>query len=357
VGDIALLKIETKNEEAPALMIAPESEVTVGEQVVSVGYPASVDYVTDPTFDPSFKDGSVSSIKTISKGLLTVYELSTAMSGGMSGGPTVDTAGQVVGVNSFGPAGEPQAFNFVRPSSIVSEVLGDKDVGNKLGGVNTLYRAGLTAYFRGDRKEALAKFDEVLRDLPSHSLALEYRRKASALPEEGGGGFPWWGYVLIALGALVLVGGALYALIRSGRFTSKRPAEAEAGPAAAPGRGRTVLSPRPGEPTLVVKDGPGAGQRFPIKADTMLGREEADISLDDAEVSRRHAMIRRVNGKLELSDLRSANGTRINGSRVEGTRFLSDGDTIEVGHTTLGVEMPPGAKPGKTATGRRPEER
>jgi pSer/pThr/pTyr-binding forkhead associated (FHA) protein len=90
----------------------------------------------------------------------------------------------------------------------------------------------------------------------------------------------------------------------------------------------------------------------------MVGRDEADINLDDAEVSRRHAMIRPVNGRLEVVDLRSANGTRVNGSAVDGTATLSDGDTIEVGRTTLTVEMPSrgGRSSGDTATNRRPED-
>jgi pSer/pThr/pTyr-binding forkhead associated (FHA) protein len=107
----------------------------------------------------------------------------------------------------------------------------------------------------------------------------------------------------------------------------------------------------------VISHGPGTGQRFPITADVLLGREEADISLDDPEVSRRHAMIRRVNGTIEISDLRSANGTRINGSQIDGPRSVSDGDTIEVGHTTLTLEFPAGRGGSETATHRRPDDR
>ena len=62
----------------------------VGQDIVAIGYPASVDEVTDPDLHPSFKAGQVSSVKTRGQGLLTVYELSAAVSGGMSGGPTVD---------------------------------------------------------------------------------------------------------------------------------------------------------------------------------------------------------------------------------------------------------------------------
>jgi serine protease Do len=179
-GDVALLKIE--GEDLPGLLLAPDDDLSVGTDVAAVGYPASVDFVTDTSFAPSFKEGTISSVQTIERGLQKVYEISAAVSGGMSGGPAVDLGGRVVGVNSFGVSGEPQPFNFVRPSEIVRELLVDKGVKNELGSVNEDYRAGLTAYFRGDRRTALRKFDEVLTAVPSHALAQEFRRRAARLP-------------------------------------------------------------------------------------------------------------------------------------------------------------------------------
>ena len=179
-GDVALLKIE--GEDLPGLLLAPDDDLSVGTDVAAVGYPASVDFVTDTSFAPSFKEGTISSVQTIERGLQKVYEISAAVSGGMSGGPAVDLEGRVVGVNSFGISGEPQPFNYVRPSEIVRELLVDKGVKNEVGRVNQAYRAGLTAYFRGDRRTALGKFDEVLTAVPSHALAQEFRRKAARLP-------------------------------------------------------------------------------------------------------------------------------------------------------------------------------
>jgi S1-C subfamily serine protease len=180
-GDVALLKVEAKD--LPSLMLAPEAEIGVGTEVVSVGYPASVDYVTDATFDPSFKDGSISSIKTIDDNLLEVYEISAAVSGGMSGGPTVDLAGQVVGLNSFGILGEEQPFNFIRPASIIQELLMDEGVTNEQGEVHQAYLAGLAAFFAGDKAAALENFDQVLALVPSHELAQKYRAEAARLPD------------------------------------------------------------------------------------------------------------------------------------------------------------------------------
>src|SRR4051812_5666912 len=61
------------------------------------------------------------------------------------------------------------------------------------------------------------------------------------------------------------------------------------------------------------------------------------LRLADRQVSRRHAAIEVVAGVLQLTDLRSTNGTRVNGLRV-GKVFLTGGETIQIGETLLVVE-------------------
>jgi S1-C subfamily serine protease len=114
-GDVALLKIEESD--LPALLLAPDADIDIGTPVLSVGYPGSTDQVTDQSLEPTYKDGQINAKKTREGGLLPVYEMSAALSGGMSGGPTVNLQGNVVGVNSFGIVGETEAFNFITPSS------------------------------------------------------------------------------------------------------------------------------------------------------------------------------------------------------------------------------------------------
>lgn len=47
-----------------------------------------------------------------------------------------------------------------------------------------------------------------------------------------------------------------------------------------------------------------------------IGREGTEIRLDNPQVSRRHAVIDRVNGQHVLRDVGSANGTFVNGQRI-----------------------------------------
>ena len=63
----------------------------------------------------------------------------------------------------------------------------------------------------------------------------------------------------------------------------------------------------------------------------------ADIRLDDATVSRRHALIvRQPDGGLRVLDDRSLNGIFVNGEQVEWAR-LSDGDELTLGRYRLHV--------------------
>jgi FHA domain/Zinc-ribbon containing domain len=71
---------------------------------------------------------------------------------------------------------------------------------------------------------------------------------------------------------------------------------------------------------------------------TRIGRSgSADIRLDDATVSRRHALIVLTDdGELRALDDRSLNGLFVNGERVEWAP-LSDGDELEIGRYRLYV--------------------
>jgi pSer/pThr/pTyr-binding forkhead associated (FHA) protein len=70
----------------------------------------------------------------------------------------------------------------------------------------------------------------------------------------------------------------------------------------------------------------------------VIGRlPECTVALNDQNVSRRHAEIRRSGSDVVVADLGSTNGTKVNGARVT-ERVLEDGDDITVGTTTLRFE-------------------
>jgi diguanylate cyclase (GGDEF)-like protein len=87
---------------------------------------------------------------------------------------------------------------------------------------------------------------------------------------------------------------------------------------------------------LIVLAGDNIGQMFPVQElEMVIGRsQEATVRLLDDGVSRRHARLVNERGVVSIEDLGSANGTLINGRRVERTA-LEDGDKIQVGSTTI----------------------
>ena len=66
-----------------------------------------------------------------------------------------------------------------------------------------------------------------------------------------------------------------------------------------------------------------------------IGREAGNlIRLDDSEISRRHAEIRRIGDRFRIADLKSSNGTFLNDRQIE-QADLRWGDRIRVGQTVL----------------------
>jgi hypothetical protein len=86
---------------------------------------------------------------------------------------------------------------------------------------------------------------------------------------------------------------------------------------------------------LVLPDGRRVGIADEV---VTIGRlPECAVVLDDPNVSRRHAQLRREGAEVVLVDLGSTNGTKVNGVTVREHR-LAPGDVISVGTTTLRFE-------------------
>jgi hypothetical protein len=79
--------------------------------------------------------------------------------------------------------------------------------------------------------------------------------------------------------------------------------------------------------SLETQDKPGAG--------VIIGRAvDCDVVLSDPSVSRHHAFVRRDPEGWRMIDLRSTNGTRLNGLQVRVAK-LRDGDLLRMGRTEL----------------------
>ncbi|WP_309073211.1 serine protease [Paenarthrobacter sp.] len=97
-GDNALLRIADMKD-TPALSIGSEAP-KVREKVTSIGFPDLVGSTSDVERQkPSYRSGAVSSRSYSTQGVPRT-EIDTDITPGMSGGPSVNEDGQVIGINS-----------------------------------------------------------------------------------------------------------------------------------------------------------------------------------------------------------------------------------------------------------------
>ena len=93
------------------------------------------------------------------------------------------------------------------------------------------------------------------------------------------------------------------------------------------------------EPEPVLTD--PSGQQHLLGEATTIGRAvENDIVITGPRVSREHARVRREGHRLLLEDLRSANGTFLNGERLLAPAELHEGDTVTIGDVALTFHDP-----------------
>jgi hypothetical protein len=95
-----------------------------------------------------------------------------------------------------------------------------------------------------------------------------------------------------------------------------------------PGGGPSASLVLPDGRRVTMDEGPLAIGRLP----------ECSVVLEDSNVSRRHAELRRDGPDVVVVDLGSTNGTRVNGAQVR-TQRLNDGDEITIGRTSLRFEV------------------
>lgn len=82
------------------------------------------------------------------------------------------------------------------------------------------------------------------------------------------------------------------------------------------------------------------------EGENLIGRApDAEVWLDLANISRRHATIVVAGATAELHDLGSKNGTRANEQLISGPTSVSDGDRIGMGNVTLVYRCAAGGPP------------
>lgn len=93
---------------------------------------------------------------------------------------------------------------------------------------------------------------------------------------------------------------------------------------------------------LTIATGSQKGYQFSLERETtVIGRQKGDLLIDDPYVSRQHAEVWRSGDAYYVTDLKSKNGTFLNGERVDGPKPLHDGDNLGIGGTILAFHFTP----------------
>jgi pSer/pThr/pTyr-binding forkhead associated (FHA) protein len=113
---------------------------------------------------------------------------------------------------------------------------------------------------------------------------------------------------------------------------------------------RDNASAGPGDDQIVQLEWEGgakAGRTYEVPIGTVtLGRgEDCEVAMNSGAVSRRHARIVNDGVSVTIEDLESANGTQVNGRKLQAPAVLQDADTIEIGDSRLRVRMRSVSKP------------
>ena len=103
------------------------------------------------------------------------------------------------------------------------------------------------------------------------------------------------------------------------------------------GRTGAEAEPRSGQPSMLgrftILNGARAGEKLGLGGSGIrIGRESTicEIVLENPKVSRLHAEVVSIDGKVLLIDRNSSNGTYVNDQKID-KRFLKDGDIIYFG--------------------------
>jgi S1-C subfamily serine protease len=339
--DLALLQVERKG--LPSIALADSEQTRNGQSIFAVGYPAvasSTDEVIggwlsrDSDLEATFNPGTITAIKRDIANT-PVLQSNVGIYSGNSGGPAVNLDGEVIGIASWGHANAEQ-IKFLVPSNVARKFLSDAGVRPTIDGAfNKHYRAALDAAREGqwlDAKSDLAQASVLFPKSPDLiRFTHDVDRAIRVMP-------PWQRHPIaaIVIAVLALVGLVVATLFLVARSRGPRiPADLLKSPTV-----ETVVAPTGlsasaqgvlGKFTFL--NGTRAGEKLGLGGSGIrIGREATicEIVLENPKVSRLHAEVVSIDGKVLLIDRNSSNGTYVNDHKID-KRFLKDGDIIYFG--------------------------
>jgi V8-like Glu-specific endopeptidase len=179
--DIALIRIQPQTGRAlSSVIVGDSSMVEVQDNLTIIGYPWTSDIGQENVLNPTITNGNISGRLMLSG--TEVLQIQGNARPGNSGGPVLNTDGQVVGILTMLTD---ETNNYLRPSNDIKEMLNRNGVTNKLGMVDEEFKQGLVMYRLKYYSKAIEHFNAVLNLNQKHLLAQEYRSKSQEAINRG----------------------------------------------------------------------------------------------------------------------------------------------------------------------------
>jgi S1-C subfamily serine protease len=333
-ADLALLGIAGKN--LPVVALGDSDRVRVGENIWTVGYPAvasSSDEVIggwlshDTDLEATLNPGSITAIKRDVTNT-PVFQSNVAIYHGNSGGPAVDRGGEVIGISSWGR--NDAEVKFLVPVNVAKNFLAAAGVPiNQESDFSKHYRAALDAAGEGQWPAASAELGTASKLFPGSPDILRLRADTDRALRA----MPLWRQHPAAAGAAAVALLGVAAAIAVPATRRRQPKSIDIATTS-----ETMISPSGGGSSSIlgkftILNGTRAGERLGLGGSGIrIGRESAicEIVLENPKVSRLHAEVVSIDGKVLLIDRNSSNGTYVNDQKID-KRYLKDGDIIYFG--------------------------
>jgi pSer/pThr/pTyr-binding forkhead associated (FHA) protein len=99
---------------------------------------------------------------------------------------------------------------------------------------------------------------------------------------------------------------------------------------------KSAQAERTANASVIIMDARGRARTHVLGDRAVIGRDAScEIQIDSSQVSREHALILRAGQGFSIEDLKSRNGTRVNGKAITESTPLENGDMIEVANVAL----------------------
>lgn len=266
--DIAILQLPEATDKRTALVVCTSDNVDLNSEVTALGFTGVSDKLTDnvkyDTNDVTVTRGIISRKYYLNETMCSMYQIDAYINHGNSGGPLVNSKGQVIGINSGGIEGE----------------------------------ANINAAIVIDELTKLVRADEI-----GYVLSTEISE---------------FNPVPIIIIAVAVVAAAAVVIVIVMRKNKAKPA---ASAAAAPSNAAAPVNSTPATPVIICEKGLLAGRSFPIGTSVIIGRNTQKCGIcfpvDAKGVSGVHCEIRRTANGYEIIDRGSSFGTTLgNGQKL-----------------------------------------